>query len=511
MPKFFVSYRRDKSAAITGRIYDRLVQALGAEQIFKDVDNIPLGSDFRRIIEEELAGCDALLVIIGPEWAGVKSANGRRRLTDPSDYVRIEVEEGLKRKNVRVIPVLVENTEMPSEKQLPASLRALCFRQAAVVRNDPDFNRDVEGLITILKEHEPVESLFDSRRSPFAGRSGRWWSLGAVALIMAVVLSVFTFRNPSVDKPDPEVISAENILKLRESGVLKHSDRDTVSAVNFSMDNSLLASGGSDRRILLWDVATGSQIRVVGYHRDGVTSLDFSPDGRHLMSGGERGDVRLWDISTGGEPIYELDGGHGVTYFVAVSPDGKMGLSGGESYAVLWDLETGKAIHRIDEAAAVGGVFRPDMTTAVVAYNSDTLALWDLSTGELVRKFDGAGKPGIDNADARDIALAPDGETVLGLWETGCVVKWNSTTGEENPCWTHSSGVQLALNPVGGVMATAGRGGVSLTDVRTGTEIRRLTEYGEWSQGIAFSPDGRSIATGGGDGVVRLWRVAEQE
>ena len=96
-------------------------------------------------------------MVVGPEWSSLKGANGPPRLADPFDFGRIEVEEGLKREHVRGgIPVLVENSVMPGEQEMPASLKALRFRQAAVVRNDPDFNRDIEGLIAILTDQKPV-------------------------------------------------------------------------------------------------------------------------------------------------------------------------------------------------------------------------------------------------------------------------------------------------------------------------------------------------------------------
>ncbi|RMG81744.1 MAG: TIR domain-containing protein, partial [Chloroflexi bacterium] len=113
MPRIFISYRRADSVTITGRIYDRLVAEYSDRNVFKDVDDIPLGADFRRVLDEEVGSCDVLLVIIGQQWLTLEE-NGQRRLDNPDDFVRIEVEAGLNRNDVLVIPVLVKGAGMPS-------------------------------------------------------------------------------------------------------------------------------------------------------------------------------------------------------------------------------------------------------------------------------------------------------------------------------------------------------------------------------------------------------------
>ncbi|GAB4572673.1 MAG: hypothetical protein Kow0077_12720 [Anaerolineae bacterium] len=153
MPRIFISYRRSDSIAITGRIYDHLVRAFGEDQVFKDVDDIPLGADFRQVLQREVGGCDILLVIIGPRWVNVTAENGQRRLDDPDDFVRIEVAAGLARDDVLVIPVLVDAATMPGSDSLPPDLIELAYRNAAIVRNDPDFTRDIRRLIDQIREH----------------------------------------------------------------------------------------------------------------------------------------------------------------------------------------------------------------------------------------------------------------------------------------------------------------------------------------------------------------------
>ncbi len=150
MPRIFISYRRSDSAEVTQRIYTALVQAFGGENVFKDVDSIPVGMDFRAVIERELINADQMLVVIGASWLSVVDEGRQRRLDDPSDFVRIEVEMGLRHPNVNVIPVLVNNASMPGDDDLPRSLYNLIFHNAAVIRDNSHFEYDIERLIRAI-------------------------------------------------------------------------------------------------------------------------------------------------------------------------------------------------------------------------------------------------------------------------------------------------------------------------------------------------------------------------
>jgi hypothetical protein len=150
----FISYRREDSADIVGRISDRLVERFGKTAVFKDVDSIPIGRDFRTHLQEAVGRCDALIVIIGKQWCDA-SVHGKRRLDDARDHLRIEVESALAR-NIPVIPVLVQGASMPEEEMLPESLRALAYRNGIPVRPDPDFNLDLDRLM------RGMEAQFDS-------------------------------------------------------------------------------------------------------------------------------------------------------------------------------------------------------------------------------------------------------------------------------------------------------------------------------------------------------------
>lgn len=151
MPIIFLSYRRSDSQDVTGRIYDRLIATYNKKQVFKDVDNIPLGVSFPMHLQQVLGKASMALVIIGPNWVNSTDEEGGRRLDDPGDFVRIEVETALRSK-IPVIPILVSNAKMPQAKDLPPSLRGLVMRHGLAVRPDPDFNTDIERLLAGIEQ-----------------------------------------------------------------------------------------------------------------------------------------------------------------------------------------------------------------------------------------------------------------------------------------------------------------------------------------------------------------------
>lgn len=150
--QIFISYRRSDSADIAGRIYDRLVDRFGKEPVFKDVDSIPLGYDFKEYIDRMVGESDVLLAIIGDRWLDARDKSGEKRIDDPLDFVRIEIESVLAR-DIPVIPLLVRGAKIPNEESLPPSLRKLVYRNGIPIRPDPDFHRDMDRLISALEKY----------------------------------------------------------------------------------------------------------------------------------------------------------------------------------------------------------------------------------------------------------------------------------------------------------------------------------------------------------------------
>src|SRR5262249_17171733 len=160
-----IFYRRDDSAAITGRIFDRLVAHYGVGSVFRDIDNIPLGVDFREHINTILAGTDITLVLVGKRWSGPRPRR-RRRIDDPADPVRVEVETAL-RNGMPVVPVLVEGAAMPNVEQLPDSLKELVYRNGLEVDSGRDFDQHIERLI------RNMEPILAKRAGELAERDGK--------------------------------------------------------------------------------------------------------------------------------------------------------------------------------------------------------------------------------------------------------------------------------------------------------------------------------------------------
>ena len=155
MDNIFISYRREDSADVSGRINDRLTQRFGEDAIFTDVDSIPLGVNFREYIDEQVGKCEILLAVIGKDWLSVTGRDDRPRIQDPSDFVRIEIESALQR-HIPVIPLLVRNATMPEADDLPDSLKELAYRNGTPIRPNPDFHVDMDRLIKgIEKDLKP--------------------------------------------------------------------------------------------------------------------------------------------------------------------------------------------------------------------------------------------------------------------------------------------------------------------------------------------------------------------
>jgi hypothetical protein len=160
MARICLSYRRSDSAAIAGRIYDRLLTRYGAQSVFMDVTDIPYGADFRERILEAWQGSGILIAVIGPEWLGPQSG-GPARLHHKLDPVRVEIETAL-RQSMLVIPVLIDGARMPSASDLPRSINKIAYRNGMPVDSSLDFELHIQRLIKSLDQALGIETTHRS-------------------------------------------------------------------------------------------------------------------------------------------------------------------------------------------------------------------------------------------------------------------------------------------------------------------------------------------------------------
>jgi hypothetical protein len=151
MRAIFISYRREDTEGQAGRLYDDLATQFGEDSVFMDVAGIEPGRDFRRAIDEQVASCGVLLALIGKRWLDAGDESGRRRLDDPMDFVRVETTSALRR-DIPVIPVLVQGASMPRAEQLPPDMAELAYRNG-VELSHARWDSDLQVLIRTLRPH----------------------------------------------------------------------------------------------------------------------------------------------------------------------------------------------------------------------------------------------------------------------------------------------------------------------------------------------------------------------
>jgi RNA polymerase sigma factor (sigma-70 family) len=305
---------------------------------------------------------------------------------------------------------------------------------------------------------------------------------------------------------------------------LKREQNQPFDVRAISSDGKTAASSDKEGGIQLWNVADGNPVRVLQGHGKPIRSLSFSPNNQTLASTahGDAKEVRLWDVATG-KLLHKLEHPP-LVGTVSFSPDGKILASGGgeqgpfkpegnPSAIRLWDAATGKLLRILEghQRPLLTSSFSPDGKILASGSFDQTIRLWDVTTGKELRKLKGP------QHLVQSLSFSPDSK-VLAVGGSGPAVRlWDVATGEElqRPGRVHTGQVHsVAFSPDGRMLATAaargeGDGTVRLWDAASGKPLRRLQHPGE-AHSVAFAPDGKTLASGGADAVC-LWDVTTGE
>ncbi len=223
--KIFVSYRRQDASGEAGRLVDHLQEVFGDDSVFLDVETIEAGLDFIQAIEKALSSCKVLIAMIGPHWATMKDSKGNLRLFNEDDFIRIEISAALKR-DIRVIPVLVNGAVMPSPTDLPEDLQGLTRRHAQELSSSR-WKYDSEQLTSVLSKFiepkpqpkpQPTPEPNPRSFTPKQPLPKSWWAKNYLWAIGGVVGFLVLMGMCVPDEPTYEpIIETENTTQTDPS------------------------------------------------------------------------------------------------------------------------------------------------------------------------------------------------------------------------------------------------------------------------------------------------------
>jgi WD40 repeat protein len=527
----FISYRRGDGAGSAGRLYDRLEQIFGREQLFFDVDTIPPGQDFVQDLQDKVDACDVLLAVIGRSWIDARDEAGQRRLANPEDFVRIEVARALAA-GKRVIPVLVDGASLPPADLLPDDLAGLADRQPVTLQHD-SFKADCDGLATVARNalaevdaarkaaeeekerkrraeederrrqaRERWEALMSKRSEatpepqPAAPQrkrpSRRGVIVGAAVLAAGGAAAAATRSFWYAPKPRKQIRDA----------IVLTGDGSPVRAADIHVSGEVLATGGFSGKVRTWSISNGELRGEAAGHTQPIWRTAFSrrPDPIQILTSADDHTARTW-IGAELTKTKVFNMAEGIRA-AAWSPDAVRMVTGGGSEGQIWDTNTGQLILKLTgyQNEITSAAYSPDGKHILTTSRGRDSMVWYSETGARVSTLVGQDWAGSGEfaPNSREIVTAAFDKTAR-TWFIGSMT--------ENHIFRHDSVVTSArFSPNGEVIITASTDSTAcLWDVRSGARIATLSGHEEGVYDARFSPDGSLAVTASGDKTARIW------
>jgi hypothetical protein len=461
------------------RFRDRLSNEIRAQtgeefQIFQDTEDIRWGQYFQDRVEDTAQALTFFIPVITPDFFRC-------------EYCRDELRKFLRReealhRNDLILPMyyvesdtLTNQTKRTSDSLAQVIAMRASFDWRALQGQSLDAS-EAQFLLEDMAKHirdslQQTRKLLEQRSSPMAA------VLHPTAATEAYApLEDYHYQEPtgpaehSPVSPLQPLSAAESpalfgMQQLQLQGILHQNAGTIVHSLSFNRSGTMLALGGRDNTVQLWDMATGEELQRFEGHTNYVVSVAFSPDGRIIASGSRDNSIRLWSVE-GEREGRKLMGHNGRVTNIAFSPDGSLLAScSGDKTVRLWDISKEKQLRRMEghTRLVTSVAFNPDGTLLASGCEDHTVRLWETSSGRETMRLER------HKDHVRSVAFSPDGSIVASAGDDKIVYLW---------------------------------------DVASGHMVRRLDHHTSGVECVAFSPDGSILASGSHDKTIWFYEMA---
>ncbi|WP_204102514.1 MULTISPECIES: WD40 repeat domain-containing protein [Spirulina sp. CCY15215] len=418
-------------------------------------------------------------------------------LTIDSKTQELQVEIARIQKRLDILPEIAANIpKSATPEHLPPSVpqeyrrEAFTPPEASPIPEDPKNSPETEPS---TPQQPPLDDLGYELEGGIRGISENLWEFGA------------SIKNIFDRVTTPE--TASELTQQWECIWEFAGNTEGVEALAIAPNGKILVSPGSDHSLQIWDLATGEAIDTFTGHSDAISGLAFSPDGQQLASSSTDGTLKLWQVETRAE-IANLQGHSAPVVAIAFSPHGKTLASGSYDKTIkLWDLGSQKVLRMLqghwDWVNAIA--YSLDGTTLVSSSHDGTIKFWNVKEGEKIGNIAPGGK-------IYAIAYNRDGTILASGGSDRHIRFWNSDRQEIRNINVLSQVYSLAFSPDGKILVSGtSHRRITLWDVETGQKLALFDGRCDRVNIVAFGDRGEILASGGDDGIVKVWQRIEEE